>query len=983
MRSFFSIKYFVSFCFTIVHSVLFSQNTLTEDEWVNNTYESLNDTQRIGQLIMIRAQSNLGSDHTAQVEYLIKKYYVGSLCFFQGTPERQLELTNRYQSLSKVPLFVAMDAEWGVNMRLRSSSIAYPKQIMLGAITDNHLVYRFGEAIAKECRRLGVHINFAPSIDLNNNPNNPVINERSFGDNIYNVAAKGFAYAKGMQDNGVIACAKHFPGHGDTDTDSHYDLPVVNHDLARLSAFEMMPFRVLSQHGVAAMMVAHLSIPSIDNTWHLPTSLSKNAVRELLRKQIGFNGLIFTDGLEMKGVTRYFKSGEASARAIEAGCDILCLPESTPDAFDAIQQFIAEGRIDKKEIEASVKRVLRAKYRYGLTTPQYIEPTNVRYDINSTESQELKQELIKNALTLVRNHDNIIPLAHFQDDSIASLGIGSEGWTPFQYQLNKEGLGYHFNVPRYFSEEKRVQMLDYFSKKKMVIVSFNGLRPKASENFGITQSMISFVNELAQQTKVILVVFGNPYALKSFDGVKNVIECYNGDKETQELAAQGLMGHFEFKGKLPVNVSENTKNGYETTASSLKWQTDTPESVGLDAKTLNAIDTIAQAVIADKAAPSCQILVAKDGQVVYHKAFGHHTYEKIQTATTEDLYDLASITKCAATTVCLMKLYEEGKIDLDKTFGDYLPILSARTPLEKGSNKADLKLKDVLIHQAGLLAWIPFYKQTLDSVILDGKKSFLPSEKWYARTQNGAFTVPVTPHLFMRQDYVDTMKMLIANSRLRDNRNYLYSDLGLILMADVIKNVTGKTLDVYAQEVFYTPLSMNRTLFNPWTKFSTSNCAPTEEDNYFRRARIQGSVHDMAAAMLGGVSGHAGLFSTTGDLAILLQMLLNGGEYNGVRYLKPETIQLFTTRQGGSTRRGYGWDMKELDNAKTLNMSKLASSATYGHTGFTGNCAYVDPEKNLIYIFLSNRTYPDGSNKLINGNYRNRIQTVIYEAMKN
>jgi beta-N-acetylhexosaminidase len=957
---------------------IFSQNTTAEDRWVDSIYQNLTDTQRIGQLFMIRAHSNLGSDHIAQVEYLIKKYHIGSLCFFQGTPEKQLELTNRYQVLSKIPLFVAMDAEWGLNMRLRSATIAYPKQIMLGAITDNQLIYQFGAAVAKECKRLGVHINFAPSIDINNNPNNPVINERSFGDNMYNVAAKGYAYAKGMQDNGVMACAKHFPGHGDTDVDSHFDLPVVNHDIAHLSAFEMMPFRVLSQHGVASMMVAHLSIPSIDNTLHLPTSLSKNAVRDLLRQQIGFNGLIFTDGLEMKGVTRYHRNGEASAKAIEAGCDILCLPESTPDAFDAIQQYITDGRIDKKELEASVKRILHAKFRYGLSTPQYSEPANVRWDINSSESQQLKRDLVKNALTLVRNEDKIVPFTAFQPDSMVVLGMGSESWTPFQVQLNSMGLSNQFNVSRSFSDEKKAQMMDYFSKKKIVVIGLHGMRAKASENFGVMQSTREFVNELAQKTKVVLVVFGNPYSLKNFDGVNNLIECYNDEKETQEFAAQGLFNVFEFKGKLPVTASERSKGSTgeaSPKSNRLEWNTTDPESVDMDAKTLGAIDTIAQELITSKAAPGCQILVAKDGQVVYHKAFGHHTYEKTQAATKDDLYDLASITKCAATTVSLMKLYEEGKFDMNKTFGDYLPIL-------RGSNKETMTLRDVLIHQAGLLAWIPFYKQTLDSAIIDGKKRYFPSEKYYSKTQTGDFTIPVTPNLFMRKDYVDTMKMLIAASPLRGSRNYLYSDLGLILLADVVKNITGQTLDAYASENFYRPLSMNHTLFNPLTSFSENNCAPTEEDSYFRMARVRGTVHDMAAAMLGGVSGHAGLFSTTGDLAILLQMLLNGGEYNGVRYLKPETVQLFTQRQGGSSRRGYGWDMKELDSSKTLNMSKLASSATYGHTGFTGNALYVDPEKNLIYIFLSNRTYPDGNNKLINGGYRNRIQSVIYEAMR-
>ncbi len=950
------------------------------DKWVDDLYDSMSDTARLGQLFMIRAHSNLGSDHIQKVMDEIKTFQVGGLCFFQGTPEKQADLTNQYQKLSKVPLFVSMDAEWGLSMRLKESTITFPKQMMLGAIQDNNLIYRFGEAVAKECKRLGVLINFAPDADVNNNSKNPVINERSFGEDKFNVAAKAYQYMKGMQDNGVMACAKHFPGHGDTDADSHYDLPVISHDMARLSAVELMPFRVLSQQGIGSFMVGHLQVNAIDATINTPTTLSKNAIRNLLRDSIGYNGLIFTDGMEMKGLTKFYPSGEASARAIEAGNDMLLLPESTASAFEWIKKYRAEGRITDKDIEASVKRILHAKYQYGLTTPQYIEPLNLRSELNSYESLMLKRELIKNALTLVRNDDKLLPFLGYQPDSMATLAIGTNSWTTFQYQMNQMGMYNQFNVSKSFSEEKKRSMLAYYSKKKTVIISLHDMKPKASDGFGLSADTKDFVNELAKRTNVVLVVFGNPYALQYFDDVKNVVECYNEDKMTQEMAAQGLFGIFEFKGKLPVSASEKSKCGMgfstKTKVNRLKWNTDFPEEVGMDAATLAKIDGIANELIAKGAAPSCQILVAKDGQVVYHRAFGYQTYDKTREATTEDLYDMASITKCAATTVSLMKLYEEGKVDLNQTYGKYLPIL-------RGSNKENMLLKEVLIHQAGLPAWIAFYKNTLDSAIIDGKKSFMPSGKWYSKTQTSEYQMEVAKDFFMKRAYVDSIVQRIAAVPLRNNKNYVYSDLGMILMTFLIKNVSGQTLDAYAETNFYGPLSMSRTLFNPLRRYADTTVAPTEEDDYFRMQQLRGHVHDMGAAMLGGVSGHAGLFSTSRDLAVLLQMLLNNGEYAGVRYLKPETIALFTKRQGGSTRRGYGWDLKELDGSKTLNMSALASSNTYGHTGFTGNAAYVDPDKRLIYIFLSNRTYPKmDNNKLIDGNYRPRIQSVIYEAMK-
>lgn len=954
--------------------------SLSETAWVDSVYRSLDEMQRLGQLFMIRANSKYDAGEEAAVSHLIQNYYVGGICFFQGSPEHQLELTNRYQNFAKVPLFISIDAEWGLNMRLKGSTIAYPKQLMLGAIQDNALIYRFGQTVAAECKRLGIHINYAPVADVNSNPSNPIINERSFGEDKHNVAAKCFQYMLGMQDNGVMACAKHFPGHGDTDMDSHHTLPLITKDMASLSSMELLPFRVLSQQGIASLMVGHLQVPAIDNAANTPTSLSKNAIRQLLRNEIGFDGLIFTDGMDMKGVKKYYANGEAEAKALEAGCDMICLPESVPTAIAYVKNYIAEGKITEQDIEASVKRILKAKYRYGLHTPQYLDPLNVRNDINSNEAIELKRELIKNALTLVRDEPKILPFKSYNADEMATLSLGSTRLTPFQYMLNNYGLFNQFNVSKEMSEAKKKEMLNYFGKKKTVIVSIHGMKHAARQEFGITDDEKDFIRDLCEVTNVVLIVFGNPYSLKYFTTAKTVLECYDEDKMTQELAAQGLFGIFDFKGKLPITACDNAKCGMgyfipKLKTKRLEWHTDYPEAVGMSSAVLAKIDGIANQAIESGAAPSCQILIAKEGQVVYHKAFGHTTYKKDQEATTSDIYDLASITKCAATTLCLMKLYEQGKLDLNEKMSTYLPYLAE-------TNKANILVKDVLIHQAGLQAWVPFYKNTLETVTVKGVKQTLPSSKIYASVPDEKFSVEVAKNLYMRYDYLDSMRQTLLETPLKSNKSYLYSDLGLILFTDIIKTLTGKTLDEYATEQFYTPLSMGHTLFRPLRRFNENDIMPTERDNYFRKQEIRGYVHDMAAAMMGGVSGHAGLFSTTSDLAVLLQMLLNGGEYNGVRYLKPETIALFTQRQGGSTRRGYGWEMKELDTQKKMNMSPSANYKVYGHTGFTGNAFYADPVNQLIYIFLSNRTYPSAdNNKLINGDYRPRIQSVMYEAV--
>lgn len=975
MRKFEKMRTIFTILVLAVGTNAFAQSPSAEQVWVDSMYASMSLEERLGQLFVIRAHSNLGDEHIAKVESQIQKYKVGGLCFFQGTPEKQAELTNRYQKMSKVPLMVTMDAEWGLSMRLKETCITYPRQLMLGAIQDNRLIYDFGKTMAKECRRLGVHVNFAPVADINNNPNNPVINDRSFGENKYNVAVKTLLLMQGMQDNNVLASAKHFPGHGDTDVDSHFDLPIITHEINRLKNVELMPFRALAQYGIGSMMVAHLQVPAIDNTDNLPTSLSGLAVRQLLREQMGYDGLVFTDGLEMKGVTKNFQNGEVSAMALAAGCDMLLLPEDLEAALNTIKKYIEEYKIDLVQIEKSVKRVLKAKYRLGLTTPQYVPLENLRSDLNSYEGKLMKRELIKAALTLVRDEHKILPFQNYQPDNIAAVTIGAKSWTPFQAMLSNYGIYNQVSLEKNMGESKKTEMLAFLAKKGTVIVALDGMDRQSKTDFGITEQTRAFVEELAAQTKVILVVFGNPYALKFFDKQKTVLECYNGDDETQEIAAESLFGVFPFKGKLPITASDKSKYAMgissNTVIKRLEWNTQLPEAVGMSYEKLQHIDTLAKQLIAEGAAPSCQILVARNGQVVYHKAFGTYSYDANYPANLETLYDLASVTKVVSTTMSLMKLYDDKKIKLDQKMSDFLPIL-------KGSNKESVVFKDVLVHQAGLPPWIAFYKNTIDSI---GQKR--PSPFYYATTETDKFTIPVAKNLYLRSDYRDSIMQQIADAKMRPNRDYVYSDLGMILMTDLIKNVTGKSLDVFATETFYTPLSMSRTLYNPTYRFAEERCAPTDEDRYFRMQRIQGSVHDMGAAMLGGVSGHAGLFSVSSDLAHLFQMLLNKGEYAGTRYLSPETVQLFTSRQEGSTRRGYGWDMKETAQNKTMNMSLLASYNTYGHTGFTGNCVYADPDKNLIYIFLSNRTFPDmNNNKLVNTGWRTIIQNAIYEAIK-
>lgn len=939
-----------------------------EVEWVNKLYNMMTEEERLGQLIVVRAYSNKGESHAREVENLIKKYHVGGMTFFQGTPEKQAQLTNRYQKLStKVPLMVSIDAEWGLGMRMKSSTMSFPRQMTLGAIQDNRLIYEFGQEMARQCRRIGIHVNFAPVVDVNNNPNNPVINDRSFGEDRYNVAAKSYMYMKGMQDNMLLACAKHFPGHGDTDVDSHYGLPIINHDVTRLDSIELYPFKILSQHGVGSMMIAHLNIPAYDDRKNVPSSLSQNVVTDLLRDGLGYQGLIFTDGLEMAGARKAYKGGEVEAQALIAGNDVLLLPRSVSDAVKAVKQSLKDGRLSQDAFEIKVKKVLAAKYRLGLTSPQEIELGSIRSDLNNAQATDLNRRLIENAITAVRNKDKLLPLSTL--GNYGSVSIGRSYKTTFQKQLDKLVKMPHYYTNNDIGASTRSTLIRKLKNKDAVIVSFQDLNKSAKSRFGIRSSALSFIKELKKHTKVIVVNFGSPYALENFDKVDWLVQAYEENQVTQEVTAGAIFGTTRMTGRLPITASANARfgDGINTASVDIMHQV-SPEELGFDSKKLAKIDEIAAEAIRVGATPGVQVLVAKNGKIAYQKAYGYHTYDKTQKAQIDDIYDLASVTKICATTIAMMKLVDEGKVDLNEKISTYIPEL-------RGSNKANLILRDVMAHHARLKAWIPFYKETL--------VANRPNPGLYSTSKKDGFTIPVTDRWYLKDNYVEDIWDEIIASPLRSRKSYKYSDLGFYISAKIVENVSGQSLNQYVSENFYQPLGLSTAGFNPLDRFQVNRIPPTEEDSYFRMQKVQGYVHDMGAAMLGGVSGHAGLFANAKDVAVIMQMLVNGGHYAGRQYISEATVKEFTTRYKGSTRRGIGFDMKELNSKKSQNMSELASASTFGHLGFTGISTWADPENNIVYVFLSNRTYPTMNNsKLYKMDFRPRIQTVIYEAMK-
>jgi len=960
------------FCFLVLFTSTISfgqyKSKLNKDQWVDSVFNSLSDDEKIAQLMVIRAHSNLGPDHVAKVTSDISKYNVGALCFFQGGPIRQANLTNYYQSIAKTPLMITIDGEWGLGMRLDSVT-KYPYQLTLGAMDDQNLVYRMGLAVGEQCKRIGVHVNYAPVVDVNNNPNNPVIGFRSFGADKDKVSAFGVAYMKGMQDAGIMACAKHFPGHGDVAVDSHLDLPVINKTREQLDSTELVPFRAMFDAGVGSVMIAHLYIPAIDNTANKATSISKNNVTDLLKNDLHYNGLTFTDALEMQGVAKYFPGGTIAVEALIAGNDMLCLPASVPETIDAVKKAITDKKLSWDDINGKVKKVLASKYALGLNQQKIIETEGLLDDLNS-KTDAIRREVAEKSITILtkaantasRNDYADIPLKKGQ--KIAYIGIGTSKLNDFGQRMKDEYNADVYMLSYKDSDDKVDDILKAVPKDgkyDAIVIGIHDFSNRPANNYGISNNAINLWKKL-NFIKTVTVVFGNVLATKNFCDAWTLVDAYQDDNISQQVAADLLAGKFQAVGKLPVPVCK-----YQVGDGIVKEKGEPVESLGK----LAAVDSIVNDALAQKAFPGCVVLAVHHGDIIYHKAFGSYRYEPSQPMSYESIFDLASVTKISATTVSVMRLYDEGKLDLKKKLGDYLPWV-------RGTNKAGLEIEDILLHQAGLVPFIAFYTEVID------KTTGLPNPAVFSDKQKPGFTVKVADNVYMRNDYQDTMFQRILQSKLTANGKYVYSDNDFIFLGKIVEQITGMPLNEYAAKTFYQPMGMATTGFKPLDRFPKQRMVPTETEKHFRMQTTQGDVHDEGASMFGGVAGHAGLFSDAYDLAMLYQMLLNGGTFNGLRYIKKETIDFFTAYHSNVSRRGFGFDKPEKDNAirKEPYPSALASPQTFGHTGFTGTCVWVDPKADLVYIFLSNRVYPTrDNNKLGQMLIRGKIQDAIYRAL--
>jgi beta-N-acetylhexosaminidase len=977
-------RYIFAFILLVICNQSFSQNRSSMSnakEWADSVYNTLSDSERIAQLMVVRLSTIESKTKTitfydSLVTELVKKYNVGGICLFQGNPVKQATIINSLQKIAKTPVLICIDAEWGVGMRMTDSVLPLPHQMMLGAMSNADIVYQYGKIVAEQCKRIGVQVNYAPVVDINNNPNNPVINDRSFGEDKYKVALFGTKYMQGMQDMGVMACAKHFPGHGDVSVDSHFDLPVINKSMGQLDSLELYPFRTVFNAGIGSVMTAHLFIPAIDTTSNRATSLSKNSVTTLMRDRLGYDGLSFTDALEMQGVKKYYPGGAAAVQSLVAGNDMLCLPEDIPVAIEKIKEAIKDSILTWDQIELHCKKVLMVKYQYGLTKLKPINTKNLTADLNS-KVNGMTQLVATNAITLVKKTgDDFFPLpipAKGPVTTIAYVGVGIDSATLFVKRMKKEyGADiYYFDYNK--DSTKADSMISLIKQAYLkVVISIQNYNRTPANNFGISKAAIDFVTRLQDETNSISFVFGNPYAIKNWSNAPNIVACYEDDSIIENTAMDMLLGKMNYAGKLPVTVCDNFKFGTGVLTAPLALPTVAPDVVGLDVVKLNKIDSIANSAIASGATPGCVVLVAKDGKIAYQKAFGHFNYDKAEPVTISSVYDLASVTKIAATTLALMKLYEEGKLNINKTLGDYLPWV-------KKTNKEKLLIKDILLHQAGLVPYIDFYKETIDST------TGIPDSSFYTHRPNDSTNIRVAENLFLRNNFRDTMYKRIVQSPLTESGKYVYSDNDFIFLQKIVETITKKPLDEYVKETFYKPLGLTTIGFKPRDYLPLDQIAPTEREKQFRMQLIRGDVHDPGAAMFGGVAGHAGVFSDAYDMAVIMQMLLNGGTFNGVKYLDKKTITLFTSYQSSVSRRGYGFDKPEKDNESRTEPypCESASPLTFGHTGFTGTCVWADPKYDLIYIFLSNRITPDGAEnkKLLKMNTRPQIQEAIYKAI--
>ena len=954
------------------------------EAWVDSVYNTLTLQERIAQLIMVNTSPSQGEKSKAELRTLIGKYQVGGLFFSKGTAAQMAEMTNYAQSLAKVPLMMGIDGEWGPAMRVPDAPV-FPYNMNLGAIQNTALLFEMGEEVARECRELGVQVDFAPVLDVNSNPSNPVIGRRSYGEDPTRVAKAGHAFMLGLENGGVLAVAKHFPGHGDTDADSHKTLPTVGHSESTLQNVDLVPFRDFIKSGGSGVMVAHLSVPSLEKPG-LPSSMSKKIVTDLLKDKLGFKGLVFTDALNMKGAA---VAGNACVQALKAGNDVLLSPTSVAADIVAIEEAVNKGEIKQQVIEERCKKILAYKYAVGLNTkPKQINVSAIASKINTPQAQALIQELADASITVVRNSDNIIPLSNLDKNKIAIVNIGESADNTFSELCRR-----YDDVDVYGAKDGALSaaVIDAISRHDVVVAAV----------YADNQSARNALASLKKAKALVPVFFVGAYKMSKFStslqNAKALVAAYDNTAYLQRAAAMALFGGIEVSGRMPVNVEGVAKLGEGVTLEKTRLGFASPAAVGMNPDLTARIDSAMQSAMSKGAFPGAQVLVAKDGEIVIDKCYGVTTKggEKV---TPETIYDLASVSKAVGTLPGVMKAYDLGLFDLDAPASQYVPGLNVE-------GKSDITPRMLLYHETGMPAALDVYTFAMDpdsykgsvvtsrrdknhTVAITGGGYGSPTARLrsdlLSHTRTGKYTVPIAEGLYAAPEIMDSIMGRIYNIKTRANRNSLYSCLNFCLLMDLEQRVTGKDHYTFVDEQIWEPLGATSLSYNPLEKYPRTQIAATENDNYLRKQHLQGYTHDETAAFSGGVQGNAGVFGNATDIAKLCQMWLNGGKYGGERILSESTTQLFTKDKSPNSYRGLGFDKPNVDNPSKSSVTPEASPATYGHTGFTGTCFWVDPQQQLIFVFLCNRINPTRKTPAFwESKIRTTLMSLVYQSIEN
>lgn len=958
-----------------------SVDASARDAWVDSVYGSMSLRERVQQLFVPVVDPR---DVTA-AKGVLKKYVggsqVGGLLFSAGTIDQYAALIDYAQSLSKVPLMITLDGEWGLAMRLKDAP-KFPYNMSLGSIADDNLLYDYGLEVARQCRLLGIQVNFAPVMDVNINPANPVIGRRSFGADPERVARLGAAYAKGLEDGGVMSVAKHFPGHGDTSVDSHKALPVVDHSEQTMAEVDLLPFKNYIESGLGGVMVGHLNVPAFDPSGR-PASMSHVVTSDILKDEMGFDGLVFTDGLAMKGAA--LPGQNICVSALKAGADVLLQPLSLASDISAVMEALKSGELSEEIVNERAKKMLAYKYALGLDRrPGAVSSAGLKRRIDSAEAEAVRRRLTEAMMVCVDNGAGLLPVHGLDSISIAVLSIGAPRDNEFSSMCRK-----YADVKLYAaSESLSPDQIAAIKKHDLVITAI----------FSDKAGSRNVLKQMGEHDGLVTVFLMEPYRMAKFAPARSRASILAGEDSrfAREYAAQAVFGGIRVNGVLPVDVKGVAPCGAGVGLLKTRLGYSTPSAEGMDHKLQSRIDSIVKVGLSTGAFPGCQVLVARNGKVVVNKNYGYTDNRKTHRVSDSTMYDLASVSKVAGMLPGLMLAYDCGLYGLDEPVSTYLPGMDT-------DDKRAITVKQLLYHESRMPATLSIWHIMMDSASYTGRllgyrnrgdntiklyRGVYGNNKARLRrditspVMTDEFNIKINDGLYVGRCTADTILGRIYNVELRRKAGMCYSDLNFILLKEMEERLTGRPHDSYVQENVFGPLGAYRTTYNPLARFSKGALAPTEHDTFLRRQIMHGYVHDELSAFMGGVQGNAGLFSNADDLAKLCQMYLDHGVYGGCQIISKRTMDMFMSDKSPGSRRGLGFDKPDTQNPAKSPVPECAHPSTVGHIGFTGTCFWIDPRNGLVYIFLSNRVNPTRDTPAFTRlNIRPAILSMVYEAL--